>query len=33
LVRDDQIGVLVDTTLHMEGNRLLVFARKPAPVK
>jgi predicted O-linked N-acetylglucosamine transferase (SPINDLY family) len=33
LVRDDQIDVLVDTTLHMEGNRLLVFARKPAPVQ
>lgn len=32
-VRDDRIDILVDTTLHMEGNRLLVFARRPAPVQ
>jgi protein O-GlcNAc transferase len=33
LIRNDAIDVLVDTTLHMEGSRLLVFARKPAPVQ
>jgi predicted O-linked N-acetylglucosamine transferase (SPINDLY family) len=32
-VREDRIDVLVDTTLHMEGCRLLVFARRPAPVQ
>jgi predicted O-linked N-acetylglucosamine transferase (SPINDLY family) len=33
LVRRDQIDVLVDTTLHMTGSRLLAFARRAAPVQ
>jgi predicted O-linked N-acetylglucosamine transferase (SPINDLY family) len=33
LIRDDRVDILVDLTMHMACSRMLLFARKPAPIQ
>ena len=33
LIRRDRIDILLDLTMHMKDNRLLLFAPKPAPIQ
>src|SRR5262249_16530420 len=33
IIRQDRIDILVDLTMHMAHNRMLLFAPKPAPVQ